>query len=469
MNGNKSKESFRDHISTVDEEGKRVWIYPKKPKGPFHRARAWVAVFLLAILFATPFIKINGHPLLMLNILERKFVIFGMAFWPQDFYIFVIATITVVVFVILFTVVFGRVWCGWACPQTIFMEMIFRKIEYLIEGDANEQRKLNAAPMSPKKFFKKFTKHTIFYIVSFILGNIFLAYIIGGDGLIKLVTDPPSKHIAGLSMMILFSLVFYWVYAYFREQVCTIVCPYGRLQGVLLDEKSIVVAYDFKRGEPRGKLSKKDDQSKGDCIDCGQCVDVCPTGIDIRNGTQLECVNCTACIDACNSVMDKIKKPRGLIRYDSYKGIKEGVKFQFNSRILGYSTVLVLLLVILSVLLFTRKPLDATVLRTPGVLYQQTPDGKISNLYNITVINKTFDEKPIDLKLLSPKGEIEVVGGQLVAPEGQSCESSFFVKLDKNELRLTYQPIKIGLYSEGRLIKTLRSSFVGPNQNEAKQ
>jgi len=465
---NSNKDEFRDHISTVDAQGKRVWVYPKKPKGRLHRARAWVAAVLLLILFITPFVKVNGHPLLLLNILERKFVIFGMAFWPQDFYLFVIATITVVVFVLLFTVVFGRVWCGWACPQTIFLEMIFRKIEYWIEGDSLQQRRLNNAPMSAAKFFKKLSKHAIFFAVSFLLGNIFLAYIIGGDALLRLISDPPAQHIAGLSMMIVFSLVLYWIYASFREQVCTIVCPYGRLQGVLLDDKSIVVAYDFKRGEPRAKPGKKGGTQKGDCIDCNQCVEVCPTGIDIRNGTQLECVNCTACIDACNSVMDKIKKPRGLIRYDSYKGISEGSKFKVNSRILGYSTVLLLLLLLLSVLIITRKPLDATVLRTPGVMYQTSDDGKISNLYNVKVINKTFRKMPITLRLLSPQGEIEMVGGELVAPEGKSCETSFFVRLDKKNVRFSFLPLSIGLYSDGRLIKTIRTSFVGPGVKNKK-
>ncbi len=465
---NHSHEQFRDRVATIDKEGKRVWIYPKKPSGRLHRARAFVAAVLVAFLVAAPFIKINGEQLLLFNIIDRKFVIFGVGFWPQDFYLFVIATIALVVFILLFTVVYGRVWCGWACPQTIFMEMIFRKIEYLIEGDAAQQRALNQAPMSPKKFFKKFTKHSIFFAISFFLGNIFLAYIIGSDQLITIVTDPPSQHMVGLSFMLIFTGIFYWIYAFFREQVCTMVCPYGRLQGVLLDNQSIVVAYDFERGEPRAKPGKNRAESSGDCIDCKQCVEVCPTGIDIRNGTQLECVNCTACIDACNSVMDKIKKPRGLIRYDSYNGIKEGKKFRFTPRVIGYSLVLLLLLALLAVLFATRKQLDATLLRTPGVMFQQNDDGTISNLYNIKIINKTFEEKPIELRLLSPKGSLVLVGGQLIAPPEGTCETSFFIRLDKDNLQSTRTPVEVGIYANHTLVRKVRTTFLGPNHYQKK-
>ena len=460
------KEKFRDSVSTIDKEGKRIWVFPKKPKGNLYRWRTAVSVFLLAILFGTPFVKINGQPLLLLNIIERKFVIFGMPFWPQDFYIFMVATITIVVFVGLFTVVFGRLWCGWACPQTIFMEMIFRKIEYLIEGNAGEQRKLNVAPMSAAKFFKKALKHCIFFAISVILANIFLAYIIGIDELQELVTSSPAEHLTGFIVMLLFSAIFYWVYAFFREQICTMVCPYGRLQGVLLDKRTIVVAYDFLRGEPRGKGKKT--EGAGDCVNCNMCVDVCPTGIDIRNGTQLECVNCTACIDACNSVMDKVKRPRGLIRYDSYEGIQKGTKLTFSARIMGYSAILLILLTALILLFTNRSALDATVLRTPGVLFQELPDGRLSNLYNIKVVNKTFDEKPIELQMVSPKGEIEIIGGGLTAPPGSLCESSFFIKLDKKDVPYRVTPVVFVVKSGGIILEEIKSSFLGPARQKGR-
>ncbi len=278
-NSTRDTEEYRDKVSTIDDEGKRIWVYPKKPKGPYTREREIVAVFLLIFLFGTPFIKVYGQPLLLFDILNRKFIIFGLVFWPQDFYLFVLATLSFIVFIVLFTVIFGRLWCGWACPQTIFMEMVFRKIEYWIEGDARNQIALNKVPWTSKKIFKKTLKHTIFYIISFIIGNTFLAYIIGVDELFKIVSDPLPEHIAGFSAMILFSGVFYGVFAFFREQVCTMVCPYGRLQGVLLDPNSIVVAYDFERGEPKGKFVRNQERKNlGDCVDCKQCVDVGATG-----------------------------------------------------------------------------------------------------------------------------------------------------------------------------------------------
>jgi len=214
-----------------------------------------------------PFIKLNGHPFMLLNVVERKFILFGIAFWPQDFYLFVLAMLTFVVFIIVFTALFGRLWCGWACPQTIFMEMVFRKIEYWIEGDAAQQKALKNAPPSPEKFRKQILKGSIFFLISFIIANTFLAYIIGIDELKQIVLDDPSNHVGGLIAILVFTFVFFAVYMRFREQACLIVCPYGRLQGVLLDKNSVVIAYDYKRGEPRGKLQKTAESKFGDCID----------------------------------------------------------------------------------------------------------------------------------------------------------------------------------------------------------
>ncbi len=458
MNGN-----FRDKVSTVDKEGRRIWIYPKRPSGPFTTARGFVSILLLVFLILAPFLRINGQPLLLFDILERRFVIFGMVFWPQDFYLFVLATLALIVFIVLFTVVFGRLWCGWACPQTIFMEMVFRRIEYWIEGDSRSQMELNRSPWTSRKIIKKGLKHLIFYGISFVIGNIFLAYLIGTDRLIGIITDPPEQHIVGLIIMALFSAAFYWVFAFFREQVCTMVCPYGRLQGVLLDPNSVVVAYDFKRGEPRGKLKRgKKVGSRGDCIDCHQCVEVCPTGIDIRNGTQLECINCTACIDACNTVMKKVKQPLGLIRYASYNGIRSGQSFRFTPRTAGYTAVFLMLFTITLTLLFSRKPIDITILRTPGMMYQQTEDGYMSNLYNLKVINKTTDERTIDIRLKSPEGRIKLVGGKLNISENDVLQSAFFIEIPGEKVRLVRTPVFLDIYSDGQLIDEVTTSFIGP-------
>ncbi|TXK33275.1 cytochrome c oxidase accessory protein CcoG [Pontibacter qinzhouensis] len=457
-------DEFRDHIATVDAEGKRVWVYPKKPKGNLYDYRKWVSYALLALLFAGPFIKINGLPLLMLNVVERKFVILGVLFWPQDFFILVLAFLALTVFIILFTVVYGRIFCGWVCPQTIFLEMVFRRIEYAIEGDYTKQKALNKMPWNGEKLLKKSAKTAVFLLISFLIANTFLAYVIGIEELQKIVLEGPVNHLVGFSTLMVFTGIFYWVFAYFREQVCTIVCPYGRLQGVMLDKKSLVVAYDYGRGEPRAKLRKGQVRTQGDCIDCNQCVQVCPTGIDIRNGAQqLECINCTACIDACNDIMRMIDKPEGLIRYDSEEAIAEGKKWTlYTPRVLGYTAILVLLLSALTTLLVVRDDAQATILRTPGQLYQKTEQGTVKNLYNISVINKTNHEMPLTLRLLSGEGSIQVIGSDLVLPAQGMAEGVFFAEIPKDQLRGMNSKIEIGVYYGEELITKQDTKFLAP-------
>lgn len=458
-------EEFRDTISTVDAEGKRVWVYPKKPKGSFHNARILVTVILLGLLFTGPFLSLNGNPMFLFNILERKFILFGMPFWPQDFIILGIAMITFFVFIILFTVVFGRIWCGWACPQTLFMEMVFRKIEYWIEGDANQQRKLNKAPWNKEKIIKKGSKQVIFALISILIAHTLMAYVIGLDQVIEIVSQPPTANASGFIGLLAFTGIFYWVFSVFREQACTVVCPYGRLQGVLLDKESIVVAYDWLRGEPRGKLKKNDpEQEKGDCIDCKLCVHVCPTGIDIRHGTQLECVNCTACIDVCDDVMTRIDKPKGLIRYDSYNGIKEKKELKFNARIIAYSAVLLGLLSLLTFLVFSRSDVEATILRVPGMLFQEQPNDRVSNLYNIQFVNKTYEDVSLEVKLKDqPNGVVKRVGEEkVVIPASGSIEGVFFIELPKGELISRKTEIIIQLYWNGELFDEIETNFLGP-------
>ena len=463
-------EQFRDSIGTINEEGKRSWVFPKKPSGKFYKYRSYVSYFLLVFLLSAPFIKINGNQFLLFNILERKFNIFGFPFWPQDFHLLVISMITGVVFVILFTVVFGRLFCGWICPQTIFLEMVFRKIEYWIDGDRGKQIRLNKQPWNADKIKKRLLKWFIFFVISFLIANVFLAYLIGGDTVISYITGNPLDNIRTLISLLIFTSVFYFVFAWFREQVCIIACPYGRLQGVLLDNKTINVAYDYKRGERetgRAKFKKNEDREalgKGDCIDCKQCVVVCPTGIDIRNGTQLECVNCTACIDECDHIMESINLPKGLIRYASEENIAKKKPFKINARIKGYSAVLLILTGILVGMLFLRHNVEASILRLPGQLYQHKENNIISNVYTYKVINKTTkDIEDVSYKILSHKGEIKLVSNHhFMIPKQGLAEGTLFIELNASQLKGDNIDIEIGVFSRDKLIETTETNFLGP-------
>ncbi len=463
-------EVFRDSIATIDKEGKRAWIYPKKPVGKFYEYRKVVSYVLLALLLASPFIKINGNQFILINVLERRFNIFGFPFWPQDFHLVVIMMIIGIVFVILFTVAFGRLFCGWVCPQTIFLEMVFRRIEFWIEGDRGKQIRLDKQEWNAEKIRKRVIKWIVFFVISFIIANVFLAYLIGSDELIQNVTEGPAAHLSTFISLLIFTGVFYFIFAWFREQVCIIACPYGRLQGVLLDTKSIVVAYDHKRGEKeagRAKFNKKEDRpttGKGDCIDCFQCVHVCPTGIDIRNGTQLECVNCTACIDACDHMMESVNLPKGLIRYASEENIENKTKFAFTARMKGYAAVLVILLGIFSGMLFLRNDLEARVLRLPGQLYEHKDNNIISNVYTYKLVNKTSkDIEDVHLEILSHSGEIKMVKSNRFSVEKLGIEGgTLFIEINAADLTGDKDKVKIGVFSGDELIETTQTSFLGP-------
>ncbi|MBT7549215.1 MAG: cytochrome c oxidase accessory protein CcoG [Gemmatimonadetes bacterium] len=465
------KEAYRDHLGNVTQEGKRLKIHPQRPVGRHHSVRRIVSWVLLAILFTGPFVEIGGHPLLLLNILERKFVLFGVPFWPQDLHLFLLAVLSLVVFIVLFTAVFGRIWCGWVCPQTIFMEMIFRKIEYWIEGDAAMQRRLDREPWTQVKILKKMLKHGVFFAISFLIANTFLAYISGSGPLWQIITDPPSEHLQGLFSISIFSLVFYGVFARFREQACIIVCPYGRWQSAMVNEDTIAVTYDYRRGEPRAKLKRAEHETEGtgDCIDCGQCVQVCPTGIDIRNGIQLECVNCTACIDACDAIMDKVERPRGLIRYSSYRGIEENRRKLLTPRVLAYAAVLAVLLGVVTYLFATRDQLQAVILREPGKLHTNLADGRLANFYSVKIINKTFAEVPVEIRVVEPAAaEIISLGDLAQVPPQGMLVGRFLLALPREGLMPGRNPVGFAIYADGRFVSAVESAFLAPHNVQKK-
>lgn len=457
------KEVFRDTLASVDKLGKRKWIYAQKPKGYFYKIRTYLSILYFIIFFGLPFVYVNGRPLFMFDIPHARFVLFGKLFLPQDFFLLGLGMIAFILFIVLFTSAFGRLFCGWACPQTNFMEMMFRKIEYWIEGDAAHQKMLDKELWTAKKIFKKSFKHIVFLTLSFIISNFFLSYIIGMKALGEIITEPVTEHFAGFSAIVVFSGLFYGVYAFFREQVCTAVCPYGRLQSVLLDKNSMIVAYDYKRGEPRGVAKKNTVSDLGDCIDCNACVRVCPTGIDIRNGVQMECISCTACIDACDNIMDKINKPRGLIRYASENSIATGEALHYTLRMKFYTVLCGLVIVLWSFLIITRKDVDATVFRTPGILYQERGTDSISNLYNIKFANKTLKKIDLTIKAENVDGSIEIIGKQFIdiEKEGQGS-GTFFVILPKKSITKRKTDIDIALYEGNKKLRVITTSFLGP-------
>ena len=449
--------TYRDRPTTFSKEGKRLWVFPKMPKGKLYNIRRVIAWSLLAFFYLAPFLKLRGEPLVFLNFLERKFVLFGNTFYPQDFYLLVLAVIAIVVFIVLFTVIYGRIFCGWVCPQTVFMEFLYRPIEYLIDGDSSEQQKLANQEMDATKIFKRLLKHGIYLTISFFTILTFMAYVIGTGEVGQMLKGWPLEGFGILMGVLAFTGAHYFVFAWFREQVCTMVCPYGRLQGVMLDVNTILVAYDYKRGEPRGR------GEKGDCINCRKCVAVCPTGIDIRNGTQLECINCTACIDACNSVMSVINKPSGLIRFASEKSISEGKKVKFNARVIAYSAVLFSLLVLITYLFTVRGSFETHIIRAQGTMFQEYGPDSYSNLYNLELVNKTNSEVKVELKLLSPEGEIRMMGDSLKAGKGEVAQRNLLIVLKKSDVKSSNNHLEIGVYEAGKLINKISSTFVGPN------
>jgi len=447
------------------EDGARKWIYPLLRKGKYYQWRSAISYIYLIVFFTGPFIRINGQPLLMLNVIDRQFVLLGQVFWPQDIFLFMLASLIFVVCIVLFTIVFGRIFCGWICPQTIFMEMVFRKVEVWIEGDANKRKKLDAGAWTTDKIVKKTLKHILFIILSFLIANTFLAYIIGSVNLIKIMTEPVNLHWVGFFSIWVFSAIFYLVYSQVRELVCTVICPYGRLQGVLMDENTLVVAYNDVRGEPRGKLDKTGSSSKGDCVDCGLCIAVCPTGIDIRNGTQMECINCTACIDVCDEVMDKIHKPRSLVGYYAENMIHTKEKPSFNIRMIGYSCVIAVLMGVMSFFIFSRSDMDITVMRSAGMLYQEQPNGYVSNIYTADITNKENKDRAVILRAEDPEIRIKYIQAPGIAGKGSDVKTVFFILIPARKIHSVETDVRLQLISGNQIIQTVTTTFVGPLNN----
>jgi len=458
-------DAFRDELASVQKDGRRKWVYARQPSGPRYRARTVLSWFLLAFLFGAPFVTFKGQPLVLLNVIERRFVLIGLVFWPQDFFLLVLMALTLLVTIVLTSATVGRVWCGWLCPHTIFLEMLFRKIEFAIDGSAAQQLRRDRSPLTFDKVWRRVLKHGVYFALAFAIANVFLAYIIGARALRQIVTAPPHEHIAGLIAITLFSLVFYAVFARFREQACTFACPYGRLLSTFTDARTITVTYDWKRGEPRGRLAQGTAPAQGDCVDCAQCVTVCPTGIDIRNGIQLECVACTACMDACDSVMTRLRRPTGLIRYTSSQAVAAGSSSWLTTRVKAYAAVWALLAVTVITLLAVRRDLDVIILRQPGTLYAQTDAEHVANFYNVQVINRSARPHALEYRVLDLAGATITPLGAIDRVDAYGLiESRLLLRVPQGSLHGPATAVRLEVRSDGQTVRTIDSSFLGPGR-----
>ncbi len=371
--------------AALPADGRRQAIHPADVSGRFHRARNLVFAALVVLWAALPWIRVGGHPALFIEVDARELYLFGATFNSQDTWLLFFLLTGIGFGLFYATALAGRVWCGWACPQTVFLEGVYRRIERWIEGPREKRLRRAAGPWNADKVARRVATHALYLLASLLIAHIFLSYFASLPKTFAMVRQRPAAHPEAFAWVVAMTGLFYLNFAWFREQLCVVLCPYGRLQSAMLDEHSLVVGYDAKRGEPRGK---KGTEGAGDCVDCKRCVVVCPTGIDIRNGLQMECVGCTACIDACDDVMDRLGRPRGLVRYDSQDGLAGKPRKILRPRVVFYTALLVVGMVVAFLTVRTRKDFEATLLRFPGAEPYTIDDGSVRNALQLHLVNK---------------------------------------------------------------------------------
>ncbi|MCC5807638.1 MAG: cytochrome c oxidase accessory protein CcoG [Opitutales bacterium] len=450
-----------DSVTTINQDGSRFFLHPSDVSGRYVAARRFAAILLIAVYAGLPWIRINGQPAVFLDLFSRRFHLFGITFAAQEIWL-AFFFITGLAFLLFFTTaLFGRLWCGWACPQTVFLEHVYRRVERWIEGDAPARRRLDAAPVSGTKVFKRVLKHGVFILVSGAIAHLFLAYFVSIPQLYAWMTASPREQFGAFSFMAVSTGILYFNFAWFREQLCIVICPYGRLQSALIDEHTVNVAYDERRGEPRGKLGT---EGAGDCIDCNRCVQVCPTGIDIRQGLQLECVACTACIDACDAVMDKVGRPRGLIRYASEQALEGKPTRLLRTRTVVYG---LFMLAGIAVMLFSFsrvQPFEATVSRMTGQPYFLTEE-VVRNQLQIRLVNKRNETAAFRVFLEDAPPGMQLAGwGEAMQLEPYEERTRPFILVQPREQYTGRARLDIVVESEdGRNRLRRRAEFVGPD------
>ena len=449
-----------DRLGTSDEQGRRLFLFPADVKGVFRTARTRVQAALIVFFLALPWVKIQGRQALLLNIAERKFEIFGLSLRAHNAPLLILVAAAAAFALFFATAVFGRIWCGWACPQTVFIDGVFRRIERWIEGPAHERRKLARSPLTFRGLLKRTLKWTLYLAATLVITHSFIAYFVGVDRLAIMIRSDPSQNWGVFLFMLVSSAVILFDFAWFREQFCTLVCPYGRFQSVLMDKSSTVVAYDVARGEPRATpqtkvIAKAHGTPLGDCVNCYRCVQVCPTGIDIRRGLQMECIACTSCIDACDDVMTKLKKPTGLIRYDSLlpNAAKKSI---FTLRSSVYLGLCVASIATLTVLLACMKPLEVQLLRAHDAPYSTTQleNGEVSviNHFRLELSNQGDSKRNVVFEVADAesKSVVQIVSARpvLTLDAGQVTHSDLFFRFPKTALQNGDRKIRLRVRDE---------------------
>ncbi len=449
-----------DSVTTINKDGSHFKLHPSDVKGKYTFWRRVVGYTLLILYAALPWIQINGHPALFFDTDKGWFHVFGLSFITQDLWLifFLISGLGFTLFFV--TSLLGRIWCGWTCPYTLFLDHLYRRIERLIEGDAPARRKLDQAPMDGVKLVKRITKHTLYILLSLLIALIFSSYFISVKQLLENLQHP-IDNISSFSVVIFLTVVLYFCFAWFREQFCIVMCPYGRIQSALSDDDTMVIGYDANRGEPRGKPN---DPNAGDCIDCRRCVQVCPTGIDIRNGLQMECIGCAACVDACNAIMTKLHRPKGLVRYDSFNGLTQKKRRILRPRILAYLGLMLLGAATFSLTLYKKaRPFSAQVNKMPGTSYQQGATG-VRNIYQIHLVNKRNAEAVFDITLPdAPEGTLTTgtVTGITLPPETEKTYTLVVLSpADKYQGKFEFT-IQVKSRNDGSTIER-KVRFLGP-------
>ncbi|HET9133302.1 MAG TPA: cytochrome c oxidase accessory protein CcoG [Gemmatimonadales bacterium] len=448
-------------LPTLNEDGSRHWIRPKPSDGPWWRRRRVVAYLLMVVFFAIPHIPVNGKPAILLDVPRREFTILGTTFLPTDTLLLMLLLASLVIAIFLFSALFGRVWCGWGCPQTVYLEFLFRPIERLLEGGRSGSLRLD---QQGRHFHpRRLLKYAIYLALSLFLAHTFLAYFVGVEALAEWVRLSPREHPVPFLVMAVTTGLIFTDFTWFREQTCLIACPYGRWQSVLLDRQSLVVSYDYARGEPRARGKVRPDGA-GDCIDCGACVTTCPTGIDIRNGLQMECVHCTQCMDACDAIMDQVQRPRGLIRYATQDALAGKPKQVLRPRVVLYPLALTVALGAFAVAIKARPAAEVTLLRGTGEPFSVEADGRVANQIRVRIANQSRNEHAYTITVDGADA------GTVIAPEspltvGPSAirTTSVFVLLPRDAFTNGRKDVTVRITAGTSFDQAMPFNLLGPS------